>query len=101
MRMQELLEVVQTQGFQLEDGESILFIANTPDGVFSSLIGKEKDIKESLVHTLMAEKDTTEILVSAVNAYHHALRQFFRDKNAEIIKARIKKLPFAMKGGEA
>lgn len=101
MKMQELLEVVQTQGFQLEDGESILFIANTPDGVFSSLIGKESDIKESLVHTLMAEKDTTELLISAVNAYHEALRRYFRDKNADRIKARTKNLPFAKKGGEA
>ena len=101
MKMQELLEVVQTQGFQLEDGESILFIANTPDGVYSSLIGNGNDIKESLVHTLLAEKDTTELLVSAVNAYHTSLRYYFRDKNADRIKARVQSLPFMKKGGEA
>lgn len=101
MKVKELLEIIQTQGIQLENGESILFVMNTPDGVYSSLIGKETDIKESLVHTLLAEKKITELLVSSINAYHTALRQYFRDKNAERIKARVQDFPFAMKGGEA
>ena len=101
MKVLDLVEVIRTQDFQLEDGESILLVVNTPNGVYSSLIGKETDLKESLVHTLLAEKDTTELLISAVNAYHGALRQYFRDKNADRIKAIVQNLPFAKEGGEA
>ena len=100
MKVLDLVEVIRTQGFQLEDGESILLVVNTPNGVYSSLIGKETDLKESLVHTLFAEKDTTELLISGVNAYHTALRQYFRSKNAESIKNRVKNIPFAKKGGK-
>ena len=100
MKVLDLVEVIRTQGFQLEDGESILLVVNTPNGVYSSLIGKETDLKESLVHTLLAEKDTTELLISGVNAYHTALRQYFRSKNAESIKNRVKNIPFAKKGGK-
>ena len=101
MKVLDLVEVIRTQGFQLEDGESILLVVNTPNGVYSSLVGKETDLKESLVHTLLSEKDTTELLISAVNAYHGALRQYFRDKNADRIKARVQSLPYMKKGGEA
>ena len=100
MKVLDLVEVIRTQGFQLEDGESILLVVNTPNGVYSSLIGKETDLKESLVHTLMAEKDTTELLISGINAYHTALRQYFRSKNAESIKNRVKNIPFAKEGGK-
>lgn len=101
MKVLELLEIIRTQGLQLEEGESILLVVNASDGIYSSLIGKAADIKESLIHTLFAEKDTTELLVASVNAYHTALRQYFRDKNAERIKDRVLSLPFIEKGGEA
>ncbi|MBQ2970680.1 MAG: hypothetical protein IJE15_09895 [Bacteroidaceae bacterium] len=101
MKVKELIEVIQTQGIQHEEGESILLIVNTPDGIYSSLIGMENVLKESLVNVFMAEKDTTELLISGVNAYHAVLRQYFRSKNAENIKTRVKNLPFAKKGGEA
>lgn len=101
MKVLELLEIIRTQGLQLEEGESILLVVNASDGIYSSLIGKATDIKESLIHTLLAEKDTTELLVSSINAYHTALRQYFRDKNAERIKDRVLSLPFIEKGGEA
>ena len=101
MTVKELVEVIQTQGIQHDEGESILLIVNTPDGIYSSLIGMESVLKESLVNTLMAEKDTTELLIAGVNAYHAALRQYFRSKEAESIKTRVKNLPFAKKGGEA
>lgn len=100
MTVKDLVEVIQTQGIQHEEGESILLIVNTPDGIYTSLIGMGNVLKESLVNTLMAEKDTTELLISAVNAYHEALRQYFRSKNAESIKNRVKNLPFAKEGGE-
>ena len=100
MTVKDLVEVIQTQGIQHDEGESILLIVNTPDGIYSSLIGMESVLKESLVNTLMAEKDTTELLISGVNAYHTALRQYFRSKNAESIKNRVKNLPFAKEGGK-
>ena len=100
MTVKDLVEVIQTQGIQHDEGESILLIVNTPDGIYSSLIGMENVLKESLVNTLMAEKDTTELLISAVNAYHTVLRQYFRSKNAESIKNRVKNIPFAKKGGK-